>query len=182
MLPSFVAIDFETANRNPSSACAVGLVRVDRNVPTERQYRLVKQPTASWTFSTLHGIRKQDVEYEDCFADVWCRIEPMLVGCAFVAAHFAQFDARVLRASCRAARVSAPRLPYVCTLAIARDFLAITPSDLASVSRRLGIELRHHDALSDAEAAARILLIASERGWEWTARRRSARGRRIPAQ
>lgn len=26
---NFVAIDFETANRNPDSACAIGLVKVE---------------------------------------------------------------------------------------------------------------------------------------------------------
>jgi hypothetical protein len=37
------------------------------------------------------------------------------------------------------------------------------PTDLAFVCEQLSIPLRHHDPLSDAEAAARIMLAAMER-------------------
>lgn len=173
-LPPFVAIDFETANREPSSACAVGLVRVEGNVVMAGQHHLIRPPHGSWIFSDLHGIRYDDVQDQPTFGDLWRGIEPILTDCAFVVAHNAGFDARVLHACCRAAGLRAPRLSYVCTVALARDVLWIQPGSLSNVCRQLRIELNHHNALSDAEAAARIVLAAAARGWRWE-RRATAR-------
>ena len=43
---------------------------------------------------------------------------------------------------------------------MARAAWDLYPTKLPDVCRRLGIALRHHDALSDAEACARIVLLA----------------------
>ncbi|MGE0521233.1 MAG: exonuclease domain-containing protein [Candidatus Binatia bacterium] len=173
-LPPFVAIDFETANRRPSSACAIGVVRTDGNAITERRYHLIRQETRSWVFSRLHGITSEHVQHQLRFGEVWRDVESLFAGCAFVVSHNAKFDARVLRACCAKAGVRAPRLPYLCSLVIARDFLRIRPSDLVNVCRELSIALHHHHALSDAEAAARIVVAAASAGWRW----RTSRGRR----
>jgi DNA polymerase III epsilon subunit-like protein len=49
------------------------------------------------------------------------------------------------------------------TLRLARHKLGISPTNLTFACERLGIPLNHHDPLSDAEAAARIMLTAKER-------------------
>jgi DNA polymerase-3 subunit epsilon len=166
-LPPFVALDFETANRTPTSACALGLVRVERNLVTARHYYLMRPARGSWIFSDLHGISYDDVRDQPTFGDLWPGIAPILTECAFVVAHNASFDARVLRACCRDARLRTPRLSYVCSLAIAQNVLSIHPGSLSNVCHQLRIELNHHHALSDAEAAARIVLVAESRGWRW---------------
>lgn len=43
---------------------------------------------------------------------------------------------------------------------LARRTWGLRPAKLPDVCRHLGIGLRHHDALSDAEACARIVLAA----------------------
>jgi DNA polymerase-3 subunit epsilon len=43
---------------------------------------------------------------------------------------------------------------------LARRVWGIYPTRLSDVCRRLGIPLRHHDAASDAEACARIVIAA----------------------
>jgi DNA polymerase III epsilon subunit-like protein len=53
--------------------------------------------------------------------------------------------------------------PALCSLRLARHTLGICPINLAFVCERLGIPLSHHDQLSDAEAAAGIMLTAMER-------------------
>ncbi|NNN06310.1 MAG: hypothetical protein HKL90_10460 [Elusimicrobia bacterium] len=47
---------------------------------------------------------------------------------------------------------------------IARKAWAIRPTKLPDVCRHLGLKLSHHDALSDAEACANIVLAAAKDG------------------
>ncbi|EHM54312.1 3'-5' exonuclease family protein [Cardiobacterium valvarum] len=41
-MQNFVALDFETANRNPSSVCSIGLVFVANGRLADSYYRLIK--------------------------------------------------------------------------------------------------------------------------------------------
>jgi DNA polymerase III epsilon subunit-like protein len=54
--PTFVAIDFETADYKPDSACAVGLVRVENHQIVERAYTLIRPPRKKFVFTYYHGI------------------------------------------------------------------------------------------------------------------------------
>ncbi len=155
---SFVAIDFETADEAPDSACAVGIVRVVNNVITERAYRLICPPRPHFFYTHVHGITWDMVRREPSFREVWPELEHLLRGVHFLAAHNASFDSAVLRACCEAAGLPVPAIPFQCTVRIARNVLGIRPAKLNNVCARLGIELRHHQAGSDAEACARIVL------------------------
>jgi DNA polymerase-3 subunit epsilon len=53
-----------------------------------------------------------------------------------------------------------PRIPFKCTVDVARRTWGIYPTRLDVVAARLGISLNHHDAASDAEACAEIVLRA----------------------
>ncbi len=147
---AFVAIDFETADHGADSACAVGVVRVEGLKVVRREAVLIRPP-------------RPRVMYAPPFADVWPQLAPLLDGAAVLAAHNAGFDRRVLAACCTAAGLAVPPQPFVCTVQIARRTWGLKPNDLASVCRRLGIGLIHHDAGSDAEACARIVIAASAR-------------------
>ena len=163
MLPphsAFVALDFETADHGPDSACAVGLVRVEGGQIVQRQSLLIRPPRPRILFGHVHGITWPMVATAPTFADAWPTLTPLLAGAGFVAAHNAPFDRRVLRACCEAAGHAVPELPFVCTVQLARKRWGLKPNDLPSVCRRLGIGLIHHNALSDAEACARIVLAA----------------------
>src|SRR3990167_10647926 len=164
---SFAAIDFETANRSPTSACAVGVVVVSHGEVTRRAHRLIKPPKGTWNFTAVHGIRESDVQSEAPFRQVWSDLAPLLTSAPFLAAHNAAFDSTVLYACCREAELASPRTPFVCTLALSRDQLHIQPLGLATVCRTLGIPLQHHNPLSDAEAAAKVIMEAARRGWRW---------------
>src|SRR5438132_8652838 len=99
----FVAIDFETANRCLDSACAIGLVRVERLEIVRRETCLLRPPTAHFRFTGVHGIDWDKVSAALPFAEAWPRLELMLAGAEFLAAHNADFDSGVLYACCRAA-------------------------------------------------------------------------------
>ena len=156
----FVAIDFETANPSRESACAVGLVRVERGEITARERRMIRPPTRSFTYTSIHGIDWRHVASAPEFAEVWSDLEPLVSGVDFLAAHNAPFDRSVLDGCCRRARIHPPLLPMRCSMQIAREVWDIHPTRLPDVCRFLRIPLEHHDALSDAEACARIVLAA----------------------
>lgn len=158
----FVAIDFETADPGPDSACAVGLVRVEGGRIARRESRLIRPPRPTFAFTWVHGIAWEDVAGQPPFGEVWPELEPVLEGADFLAAHNARFDRAVLEACCRAAGRAAPRLPFECTMMLARRVWGIRPTKLSDVCRALGIRLNHHEALSDAEACARIVIAAAK--------------------
>ncbi|MGL6094616.1 MAG: 3'-5' exonuclease [Fimbriiglobus sp.] len=158
--PVFVAIDFETADYQPDSACAIGLVRVENGEITQRATLLLRPPRPRVKFTNIHGITWNMVAAAPTFGDAWPKLLPLLDGAGFLAAHNASFDRRVLTACCSAAGHPLPAVPFQCTVQVARKRWGLRPNDLASVCRRLGIGLIHHHAGSDAEACARIVLAA----------------------
>lgn len=163
MLPTFTAIDFETATRRPDSACAVGLVRVEGGRIVRRISQLIRPWSRRFEFTWLHGISWEDVQTAPRFDGVASLIRELCRDVDFVAAHNAAFDRQVLRACFRRAGLPAPRLRFECTVRLARETWGIRPTRLDVVARTLGIPLRHHDAVSDAEACARIVLEATRR-------------------
>lgn len=157
----FVAIDFETADHGPDSACAVGLVRVEGSDVVRREKVLIRPPRSRILFTHIHGITWAMVKDAEPFAAVWPKLLPVLDGAEMLAAHNAPFDRRVLAACCAAAGLPVPAVPFVCTVQLARRRWGLSPNNLPAVCRRLGIGLVHHDPISDAEACARIVLAAT---------------------
>jgi DNA polymerase-3 subunit epsilon len=158
--PTFVAIDFETADYGRDSACAVGLVRVEGGEIMDRRAWLIRPPRRHFVFTYIHGITWPMVACQPEFSGVWPEAARMLAGADFLVAHNESFDRGVLTACCASAGLAPPPLPFQCSMRMARHVLGIRPSRLDNVCKVLGIELRHHDALSDAEASARIALAA----------------------
>jgi DNA polymerase III subunit epsilon len=156
----FVAIDFETADYGRDSACAIALVRVEKNRITKRIHQLIRPPRKNFVFSDLHGITWQDVANEPRFAELWSGISKVLENVAFLAAHNASFDRSVLNACCEMSRLKVPAIPFVCTVNLARTIWNLYPTKLPMVCSHLGISLDHHNAASDAEACAKIILAA----------------------
>lgn len=154
----FTAIDFETANRFRDSACAVGAVRVEHGVVVERYHRLLRPGTRRFDFSWLHGITWSDVARAPPFARIWPELRALFRGVDFIVAHNASFDLGVLEACCERAGIVPPKLRVECTLARARAW-GLRPATLPAVAQHLRIPLRrHHVAIDDAEACARIAL------------------------
>ena len=159
---NFVAIDFETANYAANSACSVGIVKVAGGAIVETAVHLIKPPSRQFTFTSIHGLTWKDVETADDFGQLWPKVEPLLDGADFLAAHNAPFDRGVLRACCASYGIAVPAHPFRCTVEIARRAWNIRPTRLSDVCRELVIPLNHHEALSDALACAKIVLAAHE--------------------
>ncbi len=158
--PTFVALDFETADYSPDSACALGLVRVENHQIVHRTYSLIKPPRKRFIFTYIHGITWEDVANQPTFGELWPTYSPMLEGIDFLAAHNASFDRSVLHRCCNAAGLEPPEIPFRCTVQLARRTWNIKPTKLNNVCDHLGITLKHHFAASDAEACALIVIAA----------------------
>lgn len=161
----FTAIDFETADTGADSACAVGLVRVEDGKVVSRVHRLIRPPRPWILYTHIHGIAWKDVAGQPGFARVWDDLRELAEGVDFLAAHNAAFDKRVLAACCAGTGHVMPAAPFVCTVQLARKQWNVRPTKLPDVARFLGLELKHHEALSDAGACAEIVMAAALDGW-----------------
>jgi len=165
-MPTFAAIDFETANYRPDSACAIGLVVATNGDIVRREHHLIRPPDREFTFTHIHGLTWRDVQDAPTFSELWPVIQDAVSGAEFLAAHNASFDRRVLDACCRTHRLTRPAHPFVCTVRLARAVWRVFPTRLPDVCRHLAIPLDHHQADSDAEACARIVIAARKAGWQ----------------
>lgn len=166
---NFIALDFETADQGRDSACAVGIVRVTDGKIVHKEHRLVRPPRRNFMFTYIHGITWEQVSSSPDFADTWKALTPLLKGADFIAAHNASFDRGVLNSCCDAAGIKRPPQSFLCTVKLARQVWGIRPTKLPDVCGHLGIELDHHQALSDAEACAKIVIAAALEGAEISA-------------
>lgn len=159
---SFVAIDFETATFARNSACAVGIVTVENGIITERYYTLIKPPNNEYFDKCIqvHDIRPADTRNSLTFKEVFPEILSRLKG-KIVVAHNEVFDRSVLRACVN--ELNEILIPldldsyWECTLKIYRK-KGYKPCRLSDCCNALGIELNHHQALSDAVACAELYL------------------------
>jgi len=164
--PVIVALDFETANNSRSSACALGLVRLEGwRVAAEKAW-LIRPPSSLFLHSGIHGITWEDVQGCQHFGELWPEVASYLEGAQCLAAHNAPFDKGVLAHSLGFYGHEAPELPYLDTVRVARQVWDLYPTKLNIVCQHLSIPLNHHEALSDARACAQILIQAQRSGWE----------------
>ena len=157
---TWVAIDFETATREPTSACAVGIAIVRGGRVTDRMSWLVQPPFNEYEFwnTRIHGISAEDTALAPDFREIWFELQPILAEGPLLA-HNAAFDMRVLRALIHSLELPAPAIRYACTVSLARKAFPNLPSHrLDAVCDHCGIGLVHHDAASDAEACATVAL------------------------
>ncbi|MDD7066073.1 MAG: exonuclease domain-containing protein [Sodaliphilus pleomorphus] len=162
-MEDFAAIDFETANGQPSSVCSVGVVVVRGGVIVDESYSLIcpEPDYYSWYNTRVHGLTKRDTAQAPAFPEVWAGIAPRIAGLTLVA-HNKAFDERCLKAVFRTYGMDYPDYPFACTLAAARRKWkrgTVPNHSLDTIAQLCGFELkRHHNALADAEACAAIAM------------------------
>ena len=157
----FAALDFETADRGRDSACALAIVRVEGSRITAREHRLPEARVR------VHLSPRDLLARREGPADV--RPGLALDGAAARRRDIHRCPQCQLR-SRRPRRLlfGRPRRPPGAAIRVhgaARAGALESPSDtrLPDVCRHLGIALNHHNALSDAEACARIVIAAQRK-------------------
>ena len=159
-----VAIDFETANHSPLSACALGLAVFENRELVASPCWLIKPPRGhgwfieEWT-EDIHGLSWSDVHDKPGFDGIAAEVLRHLESADLVVAHNARFDMRVLHSLLEHFQVPSRGFRHQCTLELARQAWPHLPNHrLSTLAAHLGIDLNHHHAQSDAIAAGRVML------------------------
>ncbi|WEK62603.1 MAG: 3'-5' exonuclease [Candidatus Microbacterium colombiense] len=163
----FTAIDFETANSSPASACSVGLVRVRDGDVVAATGWLIQPPAGHDEFQEwnvkIHGIRPEDVRSAATWTEQFDRL-CAFAGADVLVAHNAGFDLNVLRRASEATGEICPPYRSLCSLQVARKTYDLDSYRLPSAAAAAGFaEFAHHDALADARACAQIVIDSAHR-------------------
>ena len=81
MLRDFIAIDFETANQEPSSVCSVGVVMVRDGKVVDSFYSLIQPEPNYYNYwcQRVHGISQSETDDAPVFSKVWQQLEERIV-------------------------------------------------------------------------------------------------------
>lgn len=159
-MQDFAAIDFETANGQRSSVCAVGVVIVREGKVVDKFYSLIQPVPNYFTYFTtaVHGLTRKDTDGMPTFPEVWRQVSDKIAGLPLVA-HNKPFDEGCLKAVFKEYRMEYPGYEFHCTLSASRRRLQLPCHQLHVVAEACGYDLRnHHHALADAEACAAIAI------------------------
>lgn len=163
----FTAIDFEAANSDRASACAVGVAVVRAGIITHTRSWLIRPHTGLDSFdryaTRVHGIDAAMVAAAPSLEDSMLKLAG-LIGDGPVLAHNIGYDAAVLRTSFEIASLPRPANEFRCTETLARAALQLPKNKLADVAEHLGLpEFDAHSAGDDALTCARIALALAGR-------------------
>ncbi|MEG8024585.1 exonuclease domain-containing protein [Sphingomonas aurantiaca] len=158
--PDFVVIDVETACSRVSSICQVGIVgfKDGREI---FDYETLLDPRDEFNvFNTrIHGIAAHHVVGKPSFSDIHAVVHGHLSGRTTVAHSY--FDKGALAAACRIHDRAMIETTWLDSVRVAkRAWPDLESHRLGVLARYLGIEHRHHDALSDARAAGWVIVKA----------------------
>ncbi len=162
MLETFTTIDFELATAKYNSVCAVGIVNVVNGEISNEFYSLVRPPENKymWQTSRVHGIKPKHTANSPSFIQIYPIIKEMIQGQHMVA-HDELLDRSVLKESMEHYGLCYPELmlsdSWDCTSKIYRSY-GFERTKLSICCELMGVELKHHDALSDARATAELFL------------------------
>lgn len=161
--PDFVVIDVETACNRASSICQIGIVGFAAGREVFAYETLVDPQDVFSPFNTrLHGIGPQHVAGRPSFPRLYGTLLAHLSGRITVA--HSNFDQGALSAACRIAGLPMIRSRWLDSVKVARHAWPDLPTHRLSVlAGHLGLEHKHHDALSDARAAGWVVVRAMEK-------------------
>jgi DNA polymerase-3 subunit epsilon len=160
----FIAIDFETANKNKDSACQVGITTVKDGRIEDVKSWLINPKTFFQYYNTfIHGITKEKVENAPTFEELWPEISPYFDSKCLLFAHNASFDVNVLLCMLKKYEIEAPSVVFGCSLAMSRR---VWPHEfshsLGFLCEKFGITPGSHEAGEDARACAELILLAAK--------------------
>ena len=157
---NFVALDFETANYKHTSICQVGIAVFENGEIVDKQSFLVK-PTPNHFENlhiSIHGIRPENVTDKPSFDKYWSSISHYFEN-REVIAHNASFDFSALRHTLQLFDIPFPNTTYYCSMLLSKRIMAgLMNYQLQTVCKEFNIEFDHHDALSDAVAAGKLIV------------------------
>ncbi len=163
VMATFTAVDVETANADPSSICAIGIVQVRGGVICGEWSALVN-PGVPFNPENvaIHGISASAVRRSPTIPELHTELSRRLSNTILVS-HTA-FDRAALDGAMRRYGLSPIRAVWLDSAAIAARAWprrhGVRGWSLAAIAAYLDIEFGHHVAVEDARAAAEVVLYA----------------------
>lgn len=160
---NFTAIDFETANEQRGSVCAVGVAQIRDGQLAHTASWFVAPPTGErFTNSHIHGITADHVRGASTWAQSLDAIGQWAGGYSLVA-YNSPFDKGVYNAASMLTAIDAPLHQWRCALTLAKSRLDLPGYRLPQVAAHLGVNMgQHHDAHADAVACALVTSAISD--------------------
>lgn len=154
---AIVGMDFEyLITGRQDTPCQVGLVLIVEDVIVLRYSSLIYVPESiEGTLSYGNGITREMVKNAPSFADVIKVMESICEG-ATIVAHNKSTEMSVIKKACELYKIES----WLTTAAMEDTCKLMGGKGLQECCELHNIELKHHDALSDAEASARLYLIS----------------------
>lgn len=168
MTDRFIAFDLEMPGQKELRISAIGLTVVENGEITDRYYHLVNPETEFDPFVIdLVGITPEMVENEPTFPEIWREIEDTM-NSGILVAHGAPGDLRTLCACLDHYGIKwKDKINYLCTCDIGIAFYPhLEHYSLDYLCEHIGFELNHHNALSDSEGCARLIIDYIKNGFE----------------
>lgn len=162
---NFAVIDVETANPDYASICSIGAVRYRNGVPTEEFYTLANPQGEFWN-TYIHGISAQDVEDAPLTGEALTMLQEWLADDRERVVCHMPFDRTATRKAAEAQGIDWSSLKFhdsARAVKLAWEEYRQKGYGLGKITKVLGIEFDHHNALADAKAAAQVLMKAAER-------------------
>jgi len=158
---NFIALDFETANSSRASICSIGLVKVvDGLIQEEIHTYIDPRDEFSCYNIEIHGITEDMVKGAPTFEAYWPEFKAIIEDETLIA-HNASFDMSALRYALDVFKEPNAPFVYGCSYVFAKKvWPTLYNHKLSTVADHLGISFKHHDALEDARAAAKVTLAA----------------------
>jgi DNA polymerase III subunit epsilon len=158
----FIALDVETANEDYSSICSIGYAEFINGRIHNKWSQLINPEDEFDSHNVeIHGINEIDVEGKPTFPEVYGQLTRALNGKIVV--YHNGFDRAALKQVCDKYSLE-HFLPYWLdtALVVKRTWPQFQSKGygLKNITRFLGIEFKHHDALEDAIATGKVLIAA----------------------
>ena len=163
---AYAVVDIETTGGGSQyhRITEIGIVKLVDGVEVDTWQTLINpQRHIPQSITRLTGISNDMVNDAPFFSDIAQSLKTFLEGCIFVA-HNVNFDYGFIKQEF--ARLDQSfRLPKLCTVReMRRVYPGLQSYSLAALTKHFEIKMaRHHRALSDAKAAAELLLLAHEK-------------------
>ena len=119
----YLALDFETGNASPLSACALGASVFEDNQLVDEKISLIRPPECvgkfHWGNVRVNHIKEKMVADAPSFAEVWEPLADIAEGSVIVC-HNAMFDTNVLCSCLAHYGLKMPECRYLCTVKVSK--------------------------------------------------------------
>src|SRR5690606_38202532 len=152
----YISIDFETANHNRISACALGLVFIKNDRVAYQTYHYIKPPESE-KFSIknieIHGITPESVNYAMTFNELWESELSKYFNKNLIIFHNASMDLSVLKNLFLHYSISDYEIKYLDTMQLAEK--TGNSKRIAELAKKFDIEyIDKHNPEQDAKVCA----------------------------